>query len=362
MAIKYKWLVERLTQLIEFNIKNGIEKLPTEKELCARYHVSRQTVRLSLSIIEEKGLIERRQGSGSFITGHMVFPEKNRIGVLISDDQEYIYPGVLEDIQKVLTQAGFSMQTHVTSSSTFHEREILSSLLSSPPRGLIVEGCKSALPNPNLDLYQRLMEQDVKIVFLYGNYNLSGDTSYIKDDNRAGAALLTNHLIQHGHTAIGGIFKVDDIQGHERFQGYFEAMQRNGLSVPDSFVSWFSSQELVQSKQAMNTDFLKKIVMDSLKHCTAVVCYNDEIAYWLIKELHLLGYHLPEDMAIAAFDNTYLSNSELLSVTTLSHEPHIMGKMAANSMLRKIKGLPVLSQEVPWELNEKQSTSSPNFN
>lgn len=44
------------------------------------------------------------------------------------------------------------------------------------------------------------------------------------------------------------------------------------------------------------------------------------IAYFLIKELNLAGYHLPDDMAIGAFDNTYLSNSQILTLTTLSHK------------------------------------------
>ena len=69
---------------------------------------------------------------------------------------------------------------------------------------------------------------------------------------------------------------------------------------------------------------LKKIVQDSLESCTAVVCYNDMIAYFLIKELNLAGYHLPDDMAIGAFDNTYLSNSQILTLTTLSHKSHEM--------------------------------------
>ena len=53
------------------------------------------------------------------------------------------------------------------------------------------------------------------------------------------------------------------------------------------------------------------------------------IAYFLIKELNLAGYHLPDDMAIGAFDNTYLSNSQILTLTTLSHKSHEMGTAAA---------------------------------
>ena len=105
MAIKYKWLADRLKEMIFSYIEKGIEKLPTEQELCERFRVSRQTVRLSLSLLEEEGLIVKRQGSGSYITGLLSEPESNIIGILISDDQDYIYPGLINDIQTELSRA-----------------------------------------------------------------------------------------------------------------------------------------------------------------------------------------------------------------------------------------------------------------
>lgn len=69
MAIKYKWLSGLLREWIVQAARKGINKLPSEQELCQRYQVSRQTVRLALSVLENEGLIEKRKGSGSYITG-----------------------------------------------------------------------------------------------------------------------------------------------------------------------------------------------------------------------------------------------------------------------------------------------------
>lgn len=356
MAIKYKWLAGTLRDLIKKDVKNEINKLPSEQELCRRYHVSRQTVRQALNLLTQEGLIEKRHGSGSYITGHSSNLSDDQIDILISDDSNYIYPGVLNDIQGTLRKNRFSSQVHITKNETYEERKILTKLLSAPPRGIIVEGSRSYLPNPNLDLYRALQKKNCRFVFLHNYYQNFSQIPFVKDDNVSGSRQLTEYLLSQGHTAIGGIFHSDDLQGAERFQGFMETMRNQGLPVPDSRVGWFNSRDLDHLQRFQDTGFLKKFVQDSLESCTAVVCYNDMIAYFLIKELNLAGYHLPDDMAIGAFDNTYLSNSQILTLTTLSHKSHEMGTAAANMMIQQLKGIPVTFLDVPWTLIPKGST------
>ncbi|MGC4018633.1 MAG: GntR family transcriptional regulator [Muricomes sp.] len=357
MAIKYKWLTRRLKELIIRNIEKGIQKLPSEQELCQMYKVSRQTVRLSLSLLEEEGLIEKKRGSGSYITGLSGDSARNVIGILISDDSDYIYPGILNDIHTTLSQSGFSSKVFVTNNRTCTEREILLELLEHPLHGIIVEGCKSALPNPNLDLYRKLIKSGCIVLFLHNYYPALDNCLYIKDDNIAGSALLVEHLVKQGHTAIGGIFKTDDLQGLERFQGFMDSMRDSHLPVPDEQIFWFHSRDLDGLQKFHDTEFLKKIVQESLDSCTAMVCYNDMIAYHLIKIIQHTRHAASADMAIAAFDNTYLSSSGALTISTLSHKPHEMGTKAARMMLDKLKGLSVTPQEIPWRFVQKESTA-----
>ena len=357
MAIKYKWLAGKLKEMTEKNIKSGIEKLPTEHELCSRYRVSRQTVRQALALLEKENLIVRRQGSGSYITGVSPDQRKNTVAVLISDDQEYIYPGVLRDICTELSENGFTPQVYVTGNRTESEYRILLDLLNTAPRGIIAEGCKSALPSPNLDLYRHLIKKGTELVFLHNYYPALAGSLYVKDDNIAGSSMLVRHLAERGHTSIGGIFKTDDLQSLERYQGFIETMRALHLKISDERIGWFDSRDQAALEKGRETSFLRKIAEESLNSCTAVVCYNDMIAFYLLRELRQAGYHLPEDMAVTAFDNTYLSSYDPLSITTLSHKPHEMGTLAAMTMIRRLKGLPAKSQEVPWKLNQKESTN-----
>lgn len=356
MAIKYKWLAGKLRELVEKNIKAGIEKLPAEQALCTRYHVSRQTVRQALSMLEKERLIVRKQGSGSYITGVSSDPDKNNIYVLVPTDQQYIYPGILSDIRSELSRNGFSCSIRVTHNRIDSEYQILSDLIAAPPRGIIAEGCKSALPNPNLELYRQLIKKGTSVVFLHNYYPSLTESLYVKDDNIAGSSLLVRYLAGQGHTAVGAIFKTDDLQSIERYQGFTEAMRAMHLPLSDDRIGWFDSRDQNALESHQDTSFLKKIAEESLNSCTAVVCYNDMIAYYLLRELKQAGYHLPDDMAVAAFDNTYLSNYGAFSIPTLSHRPHEMGTKAAQTIIDKMRGLPVNPQEIPWSLNLKEST------
>lgn len=358
MAIKYKWLAQKLTALAEANLKNGVTKLPTEAELCRRYRVSRQTARQALSLLADQGIVTSRQGSGTYLTGRFAAPSDNLVEILVTSDQDYLYPQALHDIQKRLSEHGFSSHVSFTDNRVFAEREILTQLLSHPPRGLLAESCKSALPSPNAELYRALVKKGTALVFLFSPCPGLSDIPCVKDDNAGGSAMLVRHLVAQGHRAIAGIFKRDDIQGIERFSGFSEAMAELSLPLPDERIGWYGASELSRLKN-QDTGFLDIFAREVLKDCTAVVCYNDFLAYHLIGTLTRRGKRLPEEIAVAAFDNTYLSSRERLPFTTLTHEPHEMGLRAAELMLKRLKGLPAQSQEVPWEILIRQSTRNP---
>lgn len=60
-------VVRDLRQTIARGMVPG-ERLPSENALSVRYGVSRITIRQALSALEEEGAIERRQGSGTFVS------------------------------------------------------------------------------------------------------------------------------------------------------------------------------------------------------------------------------------------------------------------------------------------------------
>lgn len=46
------------------------DRIPTEKELAGRFNVNRMTIRQALSSLVDEGLLIRRRGDGTFVTGN----------------------------------------------------------------------------------------------------------------------------------------------------------------------------------------------------------------------------------------------------------------------------------------------------
>lgn len=380
MAIKYKWLVEQLREIISDSIQKGINKLPTEQELAGRYRVSRQTVRAALAVLEEEREIRRIKGSGAYITGLSSLEDRNIVGILIPDEQQYEYPALINDIRVTLAAEGFSCKVYPTHNHVDQERQILQFLLKSPLRALIVEPVKSALPSPNTELYQRLIQRGTFILFLGCAYPQLSQIPVIYEDNLYGAGLLVQSLVEKGHSSIAGIFQMDDQRGLERYQGFLDAMQNQGLTVPDRNICWYTTQELDDFRQSRDISFLKKFLERITHDCTAFICEDDFIAWLLWEELSLgqekkiathaslssslqntgftaasAGHSFEATIALATFNTSYLTTSGLLCATTLTHQTHQPGTLAAQMSINKLKGLPVSSQEVPWQLSLPKS-------
>ena len=354
MSAKYMKLADLLKNMIEENAGDPI-RLPTEAALCQKYGVSRQTVRKALSVLEEEHLIEKRRGSGSYSTGLSGKAERDTVAILICSDTEYIYPGLLTDLRNGLQEAGFSCTVHVTDNRISGEREILQHLLEHPVRGILSEGCKTAFPTPNHDLYDRLVQKGSSILFFHGNYSNLSDYPSIKDDNYEGGCYLGKYLVSLGHKRIAGIFKRDDIQGIERCFGLFSALRDENISFCEESSCFFDTSQLAALQKKQDTGFLSDFILKQLKNSTAVVCYNDEIAYWLIKELSYKNLRVPEDISVICFDNSYLSELSSVQITSLSHKSHEMGTVAAQMLIKLMKGSPVASQKLSWHLTVKRS-------
>lgn len=357
MSLKYKEISSHLKQKIIEGAYPPGTLLPTEQQLCASFGASRQTVRTALQILADEGLILRRQGSGSRVLDlrDMPPPPQRTIAIITTNITDYIFPGVLREAEAVLSASNCATLLYATSNQVAQERRILLDLLSQKKiDGLLVEGTKTALPNPNLDLYRKFQARGIPFVFFHGGYrDLEGSVS-IMDDNYNGGRLLVEHLASKGHRRIAGLFKNDDLQGHQRYAGFIDALRDLNLIMDDQKIFWYSTEnrDILNAQSSLWENQIEPLLQD----CTAVVCYNDMVANPLVDFLISRNVSIPKQMAVVSFDNSFYSSLSSCRITSLSHGHHNVGRTAAEALMQLMDGRNVTSQTVPWVLVEKESS------
>lgn len=353
MKPKYQVVADTLRHEIASGIYRDGDALLTELELKDKYGISRQTVRQAIALLEDDGLVMRRRGSGTYV---MHGPRKRsgviNVGVITTYITDYIFPSIVRGIESVLSNENCVMNLSATYNRTDRESALLSRVLETPIDGLIIEGTKTALPNPNIALYKQLHAHNIPFVLINGYYPQLQNHIHVVTDDEGGGRLAANTLIAHGHQRIAGIFKSDDMQGHLRYQGYAAALQAAGLPANDENICWFTTE----NKQHFLSEEIGLAFLQRIKqNADAIVCYNDDIALQLMAQLAKMNISIPDDLSIVSFDNSAFASICHPTLSTLSHPKDLFGRTAAQKLLRMIAGEHEASAVLPWELVERES-------
>lgn len=330
---KYQIVVNWIKDKIYNSELGPGDKLESENELSQRFGISRQTVRHAISILEQEGLIESRQGSGSYVSNFLMNQKKGSRNIVIVSTYlgEYIFPNIIEGMERVLSEEGYGIQISFTHNKVENERKVLRRILDEMDvDGVIVEPTKSGLPNPNLEIYDEIVKKKIPVLF-FNSYYPGLDLPHVCLDDRQAGYMATNYLLELGHRKIAGIFKSDDGQGRLRYQGYLDALMEKGIHLKDEHIIWIDTED---EKTLVKDD---KRVLRRLKGCTACVPYNDTIAYSVETICLRNNIRIPEDLSIASIDNSELAKLCEVPVTSVVHPMGALGERAAKHMLELIK-------------------------
>jgi GntR family transcriptional regulator of arabinose operon len=329
---KYQMLREYLIQMITTRELSVGDRIFSENELADKFKISRHTVRQAIGEMVNDGWLYRVQGKGTYVNRHpgdKAITSKT-IGVITTYLSDYIFPSIIRGIDNVLSLNNYNIVLACTYNQHEKERLCLLNLLTQNIGGLIVEPTKSALPNPNIDLYKEFSSRNIPVLFIHGCYKELNYSYVVEDDYEAGCTA-TKHLLELGHRKIAGIFKVDDIQGHYRFSGFQRAHHEAGLIVPDSRILWFETEE-PDIKFKSGGSQIEKLI----SQCSAIVCYNDDIALKVMDVIRGMKLSIPNDISIISFDDSQFAVASEVKLTTVAHPKEKLGEEAAMAIINMI--------------------------
>lgn len=355
MAIKYIQIAKQLKDFIIESNRNISYKLPTEAELCTRFSASRQTIRQALAILEKENYIYKKQGSGIYTIPLPTALASKKINILISDDCEYTNPSFISSLQKQLKEQHLTLNIFQTNWDFNQERQHLLSMLGENIYALYIEGNKTGFQNPNLDLYQQLENKGTKLILINSPKLPLNNATYINIDNYQGGYTLTKHLISLGRRKVACVMPDFIQEAKDRYAGFQAAFRDANLHIPDNNVYGYSVTDLQLLRNRRDTSFISSYINHGIWKYDCVICYNDEIAYWLIKELSIAKIAVPEQLSIASFDNSYLSTLGKISLSSMSLPPNEPAASAANILFNCLYEKETLDVLLHWDFVPRNS-------
>jgi DNA-binding LacI/PurR family transcriptional regulator len=201
----------------------------------------------------------------------------------------------------------------------------------------------------------RLHARGFPVVLLYRSAPADVDVPYVTLENKAGAYTVVDHLI-----AVHGRRRIVYLRGPEgnedslwREAGYREALAAHDIPF-DPLLVGLGMFDDVDGQRAVETMLRQGLDFD------AIFAGDDEAASGSILALRRAGKRVPEDVAVAGFDDVPFARMMVPPLTTVRAPIETAGAIAARQLITLIQlGEAQRVTRLPTELVIRQSCGCP---
>jgi LacI family transcriptional regulator len=173
-------------------------------------------------------------------------------------------------------------------------------------------------------------------------------TDSVEVENRAGARLAVDHLIQHGHERIACIVtKPHLLPIRERIAGYRYSMKQANLPA-------------LKETHLLNQESAKPVLSKlfaSRNPPQALFTANNLTTIWVIETLKELKIKLGKDVALVGFDDIDFFKQLTPAVSAVRQPSFEIGRLAAQILLKNIQGevASIIKEVLPLTLIVRES-------
>lgn len=250
----------------------------------------------------------------------------NTIGVIVPRLNSYFMSCVIAGIEKVVNEAGYNLLISQSLESEKKETVNIKTMFNSRVDGLLVS---LAYDSKDESQFNIILDKNIPLIFFDRVYENPLCTSVVIDNYSAGYSM-TQHLLEQGCRRI--VHLTANLTRNvysERFRGYKQALSDHGISF-DNDLLFVNNLGESECREAIDT-ILK---MDPLPD--AIFSTNDASAVMCINEMKKRGVKIPEQIAVAGFNDEPISTVIEPNLTTVHYPGHEMGEVCASILIRKL--------------------------
>lgn len=354
---KYRQIYDALKAAIASGEYQKGQRLPSESEMVKTFGASRLTVNRALRELQFGGIISRRAGSGSYVSG-LAAPEYT-FGLLIPElGQTEIFEPICRGMAELELDAPhvllWGKSPGNTSDVERQAEESCSQWIAKNVSGVFFApleymGQKDEI---NARIAERFEQAGIPLVLIDRDIVAYPDRSrhdIVGIDNRRAAYTLTRHMLSVGCRRLLFLGREQPAPSCvARSAGFRDGLQDAGLDYSPSLVRHVDPTATSQIQQAV-----KDVAPDG------IVCSNDFTAAHVMRVLEHLSLSVPDDVRVAGFDDVKYANLLPVPLTTVRQPCAELGATAVRVMAERLKNplMPARDVLLNFSLVVRESTS-----
>ncbi|MEP7142329.1 MAG: LacI family DNA-binding transcriptional regulator [Ferruginibacter sp.] len=252
----------------------------------------------------------------------------NTIGVIIPRLNSHFVSSVLAAMEKVSNDSGYNIIISQSMESVAKEKVNAKTMFDSRVDGLLVS---LAYDTDNIDHFEKFTKRGIPVIF-FDRVFQTNDNICIVIDNFKNGCDVTTHLLGQGCK------RIMHITGNIKRNVYFDRLNGHKKALTDAGIN-FEAELLITGElnEVSGAEAAEKILaMKSLPD--AIFFANDICAASCMRVLKQNGIRIPEDIAIAGFNNDPISRMVDPYITTVNYPAYQMGEIAATCLINHLNG------------------------
>ncbi|WUE13267.1 LacI family transcriptional regulator [Nonomuraea sp. NBC_00507] len=317
--------------------RSGVSRATVSRVVNGEASVSPEVRESVLRAVRELGYVPNAAARS------LVTRRTNAIALVLSVPRQggdQLTAAVVQYVTSLLEGAGKQITLMLADTAESHRR-----IVQHVEAGL-VDGVVLLPPDRGDTLAERLSRTGVPIVLL-GKPAIASMMPYVDVDNAGGAKAATEHLLARGRRHIGMICgPMDLVAVQDRLDGHRTAMRQAGLQP------LLALADLTRSSGAAATQQL----LGDEPALDAVFAATDQLAIGALQAAREAGRRVPEDLAIAGFDDIDAASATTPGLTTVRISVADQALAVARLLLSRLEGRHTESVVLPARLVVRDST------
>ena len=342
---KHRQVYQALSREIQSGkLKRG-DRLPSEAELVRTFGSSRITVGRAVRDLQAQGLVERRVGSGTYVSGPRAAGALS-FGLLIPDlgDTDIFEPVCQGMMASPLARTHALLWGSVSGEGLSKEDrawQLCRQYIERRVDGVFFAPLEFTAPGDatNRRIAQAFDDARIPIVLLDRTvtpYPERGHHDLVGIDNRRAGFLITSHVLGLGSRRVAFVAQPTAAATVEaREAGYREALYAAALPIDRALIRRLDPSDLEAVRQLMES-----------ARPDAVVCANDRTAGRLMQTVIKLGYGVPRDLRLVGIDDVEFASLLPVPLTTLRQPSRQIGDAALSAMLDRVSRRGLVARDI----------------